>query len=859
MESIAGFKMCFSFFEEDQDAQRHTCRVLTAFFLASMSPFVLFAFVAARDGAEDPTHLVNRIPLVVLTFFWVIIAIWSRRASAATRRARCPAWTERCGEWPEFCQLGAPIMLVLCVCFFVSAVAGDASVPVGSHGLLPVSMLPLFMVTAIGCCAGCCACYSGVRNGWARSPDSARRLACMIWIPAALFTWFMFLLGIKINNLDPDQHPGQAGRVQTGFPYFSTFFPTFLIDVLVFPCAVGFFNRKYHQARHCNNALEGEKNTAKCTVAGLFSVMWLSSIFVRFLLIFDEANLNESWIVVNGGYYDGDVGITLRDGQPVPVSRTSTTNNASQEMTFDQVDAWDILTETTDAQYMACVLTGKFYENEKLDGPRLALGIDNGGSSFIFDLRELPVPTRKKAANASTSLSDGASVVGFCSSSCIGFSHFFLYPLDGPPSLKYACSCWGDVSTEFDSPYLLDRIRDRYDPDEAFIYPNSRYKAHAVPAFDCLEGMSLSWSRDASIPQWPKGRLQRLAGSRFRVLSVAYSYVTAAAFRNTLSQAFEPDMHYNPFCVEFDRVTSIPEWGNFENIDGVGACQDSCSSAKPNDVTVYWVALSGRNCRCGVKLIDRSSLNGRNLSPLCKTFVHSDLFYYHGTENRYSAIFYNRLDQAWTDRGSAQSSDENNAQSRSRNASDTGSPLMSRTAISEIEDSNPGAGPQRGTLQIGPSDPDQTLLAGYDEWDLQALSSGPVEKLWIEVEDAVCTSRRRIGGCSGQAYKYLEGRIPRSDPPLTVCATDSENCFCDNGWVYYLLESKLHGWTPHEINSVVIRTAPNSKVACTAETFDVHVNSDDTHVCVCLNRLQRVMDSKSWISEIYHPCQNVRP
>ena len=77
---------------------------------------------------------------------------------------------------------------------------------------------------------------------------------------------------------------------------------------LEFPCAVGFFNRKYYLACHSSNAMEAEKHAAKCTVAGLFSVLWLSSIFVRFLFIFDEANLNESWVVVNGGYYDGDVG-----------------------------------------------------------------------------------------------------------------------------------------------------------------------------------------------------------------------------------------------------------------------------------------------------------------------------------------------------------------------------------------------------------------------------------------------------------------------------------------------------------------------------------------------------------------------
>ena len=65
-----------------------------------------------------------------------------------------------------------------------------------------------------------------------------------------------------------------------------------------------------------------------------------------------------------------------------------------------------------------------------------------------------------------------------------------------------------------------------------------------------------------------------------------------------------------------------------------------------------------------------------------------------------------------------------------------------------------------GDIEIGESKlVPKDSLAGYDEWDLRALWNGPSTKTWIRVENAICTSRRKLGGCSGRAYKELEHQI----------------------------------------------------------------------------------------------------
>ena len=127
---------CF-FLKDGEGPQRHACRLLTGYFLATLAPFVVFVVIASTGKSGSPTH---NIVLVVFTFLWVFVAAWSRyvrRPNPDQCCRMCPAWAQPCGEWPEFCQLAAPFMLVLCVCFFISVVAGDAVVTFGPQGCCP--------------------------------------------------------------------------------------------------------------------------------------------------------------------------------------------------------------------------------------------------------------------------------------------------------------------------------------------------------------------------------------------------------------------------------------------------------------------------------------------------------------------------------------------------------------------------------------------------------------------------------------------------------------------------------------------------------------------------------------------------
>ena len=183
-----------------------------------------------------------------------------------------------------------------------------------------------------------------------------------------------------------------------------------------------------------------------------------------------------------------------------------------------QSESWNILTETSDAQYMACLVTGTFEtsqgRNEQISGPRNWIGIDRSGSTFssdtlkVFNLGSSPSPTRQTAENKSTLARDGTSVVGLCASFCDRYSHFFLNPIDGPPSVKYVCSCWRDKRFSqkmYEQPSILERIRESDSPthESSFIKLSRRHpKVYMVPAFDCLEG--------AFMDEWPRARLSVL-------------------------------------------------------------------------------------------------------------------------------------------------------------------------------------------------------------------------------------------------------------------------------------------------------------------------------------------------------------
>ena len=175
----------------------------------------------------------------------------------------------------------------------------------------------------------------------------------------------------------------------------------------------------------------------------------------------------------------------------------------------------------------------------------------------------------------------------------------------------------------YEQPSILERIRESDSPthESSFIkLSRGRPKVYMVPAFDCLEG--------AFMDEWPRARLQRLAGSRKPSISSSRdkALIFVAAFRNIISQAIGSTGH---ICVPYNfvdpRKTIIPDWGNFDNVDGVGECLELCSKAKLK--RVYWIALSGNNCRCGVE--KHSWTSDRVDWSFCKSFITNETGFKH--------------------------------------------------------------------------------------------------------------------------------------------------------------------------------------------------------------------------------------
>ena len=132
-------------------------------------------------------------------------------------------------------------------------------------------------------------------------------------------------------------------------------------------------------------------------------------------------------------------------------------------------------------------------------------------------------------------------------------------------------------------------------------------------------------------------------------------------------------------------------------------------------------------------------------------------------------------------------------------------------AVSANTNEGESADFRAGDIEIGESKlVPKDSLAGYDEWDLRALWNGPSTKTWIEVENAICTSRRKLGGCSGRAYKELEHQISEkggytttNEFDFSVFAGEVETCFSNTGWVVFVSVEELN----HNLSSITFRVA----------------------------------------------------
>jgi hypothetical protein len=320
---------------------RATYRLLITFFLITSFPLVFyFLLVAINADLPGDTSIDNpltiKIPIIVVTSLWILYV-----ASGAPRRRDWPLtnWTDAA----DLCMYMCPLMLVLLVCFCLSAFVPNADlVPENQDGIgMPASMIPLFGLAAIGLCVTCCS--------FGRNPENCLGHCWLGSLSLALFFFVMFL-GFKTSNImETVEVNGQAALVETKYTWFSTFFPTFLIDIAVFPCAVGRFSTTWKERN------VDETHTARCTGWFLFCSVWLSTLVVRYLFVYDESNLMESWNLLPGG-------VTFQNGSSVNGGGDqphSIINSHFGQHVFNQLTMFgsndQILPEHVDGEFIRCV------------------------------------------------------------------------------------------------------------------------------------------------------------------------------------------------------------------------------------------------------------------------------------------------------------------------------------------------------------------------------------------------------------------------------------------------------------------------------------------------------------------------
>ena len=268
---------------------RATYRLLVLFFLLTSGPLVLyFLLVAANEDKPGDTQLDNplafKIPIIVVCFGWLAyVLLWKCSGGARRRDWPLDRWWSGASD---LCALLTPVMVIIAVSFCLSAFVPSADlVPQdGQHAGLPLAYLPLFAFACLLICMSCCA--------FVKYEDYRPFMSCFCALSVALVFFFIFL-GMKIQS--DVASTGQAHFVETQYTWFATFFPTFFIDIFVFPCAIARLSNTW-QERNVD-----ESSAAKCTGWFFFVSLWLSSIFVRALFVYDESHLTEHWLLLPGG------------------------------------------------------------------------------------------------------------------------------------------------------------------------------------------------------------------------------------------------------------------------------------------------------------------------------------------------------------------------------------------------------------------------------------------------------------------------------------------------------------------------------------------------------------------------------
>jgi hypothetical protein len=242
---------------------------------------------------------------------------------------------------------------------------------------------------------------------------------------------------------------GQAALVEKKYTWFSTFFPTILIDILVFPCAISRLKIKW-QSRNVS-----ETETAKCTAWFFFVTGWFATLIVRYMFVYDEYHLWETWDLIPGGKNTTTTSSNNPNNHAPPIINLFFGQNEFNQLTSfgNNQASYDglILAEHVDAEFLRC---GK------------SVSSTPGTQRFFIDLSKYRTHTKNVSY---------LSIWGICSNYCYNSKYFSINP-------EYRNS----------GPYYPSPSN-QWDPQKNYVCKCSNsfsYNNLATPSFDCIDPSS---------------------------------------------------------------------------------------------------------------------------------------------------------------------------------------------------------------------------------------------------------------------------------------------------------------------------------------------------------------------------------
>jgi len=599
---------------------RATYRLLTTFFLVTTGPLI-FYFTLVANNADLPgtTYIQNplayKIPIISICSLWILYVF-----SGATDRRAWPL--SQWGDAADLCKYLTPLIIVLLICFCFSAFLPNADLlPINTtdgsdSSNLPLSLLPLFALVGLGSCLACCIVKTEHVEGY-------YLFGCWICALSVALLFFLIFLGFKLNALNPLSATGQASYVETRYTWFSTFFPTFLIDIGIMPCVVHRFKQQYEQ----RNASEAK--TAICTGWFFFLSIWVASLIVRLLFVYDESNLSETWMLLPGGKHFNDSYPSTTATTPLPYINPYQGNSS-----INQFDIYNTLPEKIDGKYIRCIVD---YPNPS----------SSSSQSTLIDLTKY---------NLNTNITSYLSLWSVCSSICYKYDSYGLVPTSQPyptgklpitGQQKYNCNCYSSIKT---IATYCNQVVNKYN-----------YNCWTrTPSFDCIDPMSgrMAGRND-------RGCKEKNSNNPFSPDTCDYS-----SARKTTIQ-FETYKYIGCYSLKASSLSSssISKTMPTEvgQVDSIGACANLCydiliqsgfNKNYPIDLNQNQFGLAGNKCFCGSNqkigsLTKKPKKACENIvataipqSQYKPTIIPSTLTELHGTANEY-LVWYSRTSSRW--------------------------------------------------------------------------------------------------------------------------------------------------------------------------------------------------------------------